>query len=161
MPAKATSEPRLTMAQAAKALGVTEAFVLTLTLSGARRPAAQGEEVVEIDYAMDGNDLTFTRKGVDRFLGRCPLGDLVTAAKAAERLGIHRSQVSLLVYTGIPTEDGRVLRLPVWVVGGGEHVVQGDLEEFAGHYKSWVERKAARELKKRYNRPGKQQATQA
>lgn len=155
MPAK-VKVPSVSMSEAAKALGVTEAFTLSLTLSGARRPVDQGGEVVEIDYSMEGNEVVFSKIGIDRFLKQCPMKELVTAAAAAARLGIHRSQVSQLIYTGIQTEDGKVIRLPVWVVGGGEHVVQAELEKFETEYRSWVERKAARELKKRYKRPGKQ-----
>lgn len=161
-PAKPPAAPKIqpityiSMAQAAKALGVTEAFTLNLTLSGARRPTDQGGQLVELEYTMDGNELVFTEHGVDRFLKQCPLKELVTAAKAAERLGIHRSQVSMLIYTGIQTEDGRVMRLPVWMLGGGEHVVRQELDEFEVEYRAWSERKAARELKKRYKRPGKQ-----
>lgn len=152
------SKPNLyvSMESAAKSLGVTEAFTLNLTLSGARRPTDQGGQMVELEYAMDGNEVVFTQAGIDRFLKQCPLKELVTAAKAAERLGIHRSQVSMLIYTGIQSEDGKVIRLPVWMLGGGEHVVGKELEDFEVEYRAWSERKAARELKKRYKRPGKQ-----
>jgi hypothetical protein len=154
---KKTAPPaRLTMAQAAKALGVTPDFVLTLALNGARKPADQGGEVVEIDYGMEGDEVTFTKQGIDRFLKRCPVGDLVNSTVVEKHLGVHRAQVSMLVYTGIPSEDGRILRLPVWVVGGREYVAKNELEAFAEHFKAWVERKAARELKKRYTRPNKQ-----
>jgi hypothetical protein len=145
----------LTMAQAAKLLGVTESFVMDLALGGAKRPGDRGEQVIEIDYAMAGNDLTFTRVAVERFLARCPVGDLIDASGVEKRLGIHRAQVSLLVYTGIPAADGRVVRLPVWVVGGREFVAKTDLDEFAGHHKAWAERKADREFRKRYQRPAK------
>ncbi len=155
-PPPSKPSPYVSMEHAAKALGVTEAFTLNLTLSGARRPTDQGGQMVELEYAMDGNEVVFTQAGIDRFLKQCPLKELVTAAKAAERLGIHRSQVSMLIYTGIQNESGKVIRLPVWMLGGGEHVVRKELEDFEVEYRAWSERKAARELKKRYKRPGKQ-----
>jgi hypothetical protein len=40
-------------------------------------------------------------------------------------------------------------------VGGREFVAKADLDEFAGHHKAWVERKADREFRKRYQRPNK------
>lgn len=152
MPGKSTA---LSMADTAAALGRSEEFVLSLALSGARQPTEQGGGVVEIDYAMAGNDLVFTRPGVDKFLRRCPLPEMVTAAEAATRLGIHRSQVTVLVYTGVPLEDGRVFRLPIWTIGGAEYVVKSELEGFAIHHTASNERRAAREFAKRYQNRGR------
>lgn len=148
----------LSMSEAAVALGRTSEFVLALALSGARRPTEQGGGVVEIDYRMEGDDLVFTRKAVDQFLKQCPIREMVTAAEAAARLGIHRSQVTVLVYTGVPTENGAVVRLPVWTIGGAEYVVKGELEAFAAHHQAANERRAARELAKRYQNRGRKPA---
>src|SRR4051812_44362593 len=115
----ANTKKRLTLADAAKALGKTEPFVLSLTLTGARRPTDQGGDVVEIDYAVDGDDVVFTPKGIEQFLRKCPVGEFVAAAAAAEALGVHRSQLTVLVYTGVQTAAGAVVRLPVWAIGGG------------------------------------------
>ena len=108
---------------------------------------------MEIEYGMDGDDLTFTRAGVERFAALCPVGELVNSAAVQKRLGVHRAQVSVLVYTGIQTIDSRALRLPVWVIGGQEFVARSELEAFAGHYKAAVDRREAREKAKRYSRP--------
>jgi hypothetical protein len=104
---------------------------------------------------MQGDDLVFTRKAVETFLKHCPVRDMVTAAEAATRLGIHRSQVTVLVYTGVPVGDGTVVRLPVWTIGGAEYVVKSELEAFAAHHQAANERRAARELAKRYQNRGK------
>lgn len=156
MPGKTATA--LSMNEAATALGRTRDFVLALALSGARRPTEQGGGVVEIDYQMDGDDLVFTRKAVDQFLKQCPVKEMVTAAEAAARLGIHRSQVTVLVYTGVSTEDGTVVRLPVWTIGGAEYVVKAELEAFAAHHQAANERRAARELAKRYQNRGRKSA---
>jgi hypothetical protein len=153
---KKTSPVRLTMVEAAKAIGLSKDLLLTLALNGARRPADQGGDVVEIEYGMDGNELMFTKQGIDRFLKRCPVGEMITSPAIEKQLAVHRAQVSVLVYTGIQTEEGQVVRLPVWVIGGREYIVQKELDAFAKHFQAANERKAARELKKRYNRPGKQ-----
>ena len=148
------AKKRLTLAEAAKVLGVTEAFVLGLTLTGARRPTEQGESVVEIEYEMNGDDAEFTPKSIERFLKACPLGDLITAAKAAEFLSVHRSHVAMLQYTGVATLSGTAVKLPVWQIGGGEYVSRKELEEFAVHHKAAAERRAAREHAKKYQNRG-------
>ena len=150
----------LTLKQAADALGVAEGFVLTLTLTGAKRPADQGGELVEIDYAVAAGELTFTPAGVDRFRARCPVAEWVGPVEVEKRLGVRRGEVSGLVYTGIPGRDGRVVRLPVWVVGNREYVSRADLEAFAEEFAAWAERKAARDLKKKYTRAPKPAASE-
>jgi hypothetical protein len=153
--AKASPKDKpLAMIDAAKVLGVPEAFLLTLTLTGAREPSDNGGNLVEIDYSMDGNDPVFSRESIDRFRKRCPVDQLIDSPAVGKRLGINRAQVAGLVFTGIATEDGRVLRLPVWVIGGREYVTRNDLEGYAEHYKAAMERKATREFQKRYKRTG-------
>lgn len=151
----------LTLGGAAEALGVTELFLLDLTLSGARQPIDQGGAVVEIDYDVAGDEVMFTARGVERFLKRCPLGELVTSLAAAGQLGVHRSQISLLVYTGVATAAGRVARLPVWSIGGGDYVARDELAAFAVHHRAAVERKAARLHAKRYQNAGRKPAAKA
>ena len=155
MPAKTT----LSMAAAAKLLGVTPDFLMSVTLGGARRPDQQGGDVIEIDYAMDGNEVVFTAAGVERFLAQCPVKEMVSSVKVIERLGVQRPQLSGLRFTGVATAAG-VAKLPVWQIGGGDYVVQSELEAFAVHHKAAVERKAAREHAKKYANRGRKPAVQ-
>lgn len=148
----------LCMAEAALALGIAERSVLDLTLSGAKQPLDRGG-TVEIEYDLVDGEVVFTAQAVQRFLKQCPLGNLIPISEAAKRLAVHRSEMSVLVYTGIQTTTGAVLRLPVWVIGGAEFVMTSDLEDFAVHFHASQERRAARDHAKKYanrgRKPGK------
>lgn len=145
MPPRTTKPAPITMRSAAEALGVPEALVLSLAIGGATRRAGSEEPTVELEYEVSGRELTFTVPGCARFLARCPVGDFVGAADVERRLGVRRSDVSTLIYTGIASDDGTIVRLPYWAVGTAAYFAGADVEAFAIHYRAWAERRALRQ----------------